>query len=84
MFGRENDECYVAGDLETEQILKTIAHEYKQFLQKYNDNGEDFNEEDAEDFADLMYDRFTCDIRKTTEECRDCVFCDQNKKGVLL
>ena len=78
MFGRENDECYVAGDLETEQILKTIAHEYKHFLQKYN--GEDFNEEDSEDFAEDIYKIFTCEIRNISEDCRDCVFCDKEEK----
>lgn len=82
MFNRETNHCYVAGDLEEEQVLKTIAHEYKHFLQKCD--GGSFDEEDAENFADLMYDRFTCDIRKTTEECSACVFCDKNKKGVLL
>lgn len=79
MFGRENNECYVAGDLETEQVLKTIAHEYKHFLQKYENI--EFNEKDAEDFAEDVYKQFTCDIRGHMESCEDCSFCD--KKGEL-
>lgn len=75
MFGRQNDECYVAGDLETEQILKTIAHEYKHFLQKY-DNVE-FKEEEAENFAEDVYKRFICEIRIISEDCSDCGFCEK-------
>ena len=78
MFGRENDECYVAGDLETEQILKTIAHEYKHFSQKYK--GEDFNKEASEDFAEDVYKIFTCEIRNISEDCCDCVFCDKEER----
>ena len=81
MFGRETNHCYVAGELEIEQILKTIAHEHKHFLQKCDELS--FNEEDAENFADYMYNKFNCDIRKTTEECEDCGFCEKNKKGAL-
>jgi len=75
MFGRENDECYVAGDLGIEQVLKTIAHEYKHFLQKYDDM--EFNEKDAEDFAEDIYKRFTCEIRNISEDCKYCGFCDK-------
>lgn len=75
MFGRENNECYVAGDLEIEQVLKTIAHEYKHFIQKYD--GVEFNEEDAENFADETYKRFVCEIRKTIEDCDNCRFCQK-------
>lgn len=75
MFGRENNECYVAGDLEIEQVLKTIAHEYKHFIQKYD--GVEFNEEDAENFADETYKRFVCEIRRTIEDCDNCKFCQK-------
>ena len=34
MFNRETNHCYVAGELEEEQVLKTIAHEYKHYVQK--------------------------------------------------
>ena len=77
MFSKETNHCYVAGDLEEEQVLKTIAHEYKHFLQKCNMI--DFNEDDAEDFAEMMYNKFVCDIRKFSECCSDCKFC--NNKG---
>ena len=75
MFGKESNECYVAGDLEIEQVLKTIAHEYKHFIQKYD--GVEFNEEDAENFADETYKRFVCEIRKTIEDCENCRFCQK-------
>lgn len=76
MFNRETNHCYVAGDLEEEQVLKTIAHEYKHFLQKCDSL--EFNEDDAEDFAEDIYKRFSCEIRNISEDCRDCGFC---KKG---
>jgi Zn-dependent peptidase ImmA (M78 family) len=75
MFNKETNHCYVAGDLEEEQVLKTIAHEYKHFLQKYDEV--EFNEKEAEDFSDEIYKRFTCEIRQTVEDCIDCVFCDE-------
>ena len=78
MFNRESNHCYVAGELEEEQVFKTIAHEYKHYIQKCN--GIEFNEEKAENFADYMYDKFTCDIRKTMENCSGCGFC---KKGEI-
>ena len=77
MFSKETNHCYVAGDLEEEQVLKTIAHEYKHFLQKCDMI--DFNEDDAEDFAENVYNKFVCDIRKFSEDCSDCKFC--NNKG---
>ena len=77
MFSKETNHCYVAGDLEEEQVLKTIAHEYKHFLQKCDMI--DFNEDDAEDFAEMMYNKFMCGIRKFSEGCSDCKFC--NNKG---
>ena len=73
MFNRETNHCYVAGNLEEEQVLKTIAHEYKHFLQKCIDV--DFDEEEAENFADYVYNRFVCEIRKNVENCEDCGFC---------
>ena len=81
MFNRETNHCYVAGELETEQILKTIAHEYKHYMQKCDELS--FNEEDAENFAEDIYKRFTCEIRNISEDCRDCGFCEKNKKGAL-
>ena len=75
MFNRETNHCYVAGDLEEEQVLKTIAHEYKHYIQKCS--GVEFNEEDAENFADYMYDKFICEIRQTVEDCIDCGFCEK-------
>lgn len=77
MFNRKTNHCYVAGDLEEEQVLKTIAHEYKHFLQKYDML--DFNEEDAEDFAEMIYNKFTCEIRTTIEDCKDCGFCEKGE-----
>lgn len=42
---------YIAGDMPNDdfQIMKTIAHEYRHFMQWCN--GEEFSEEQAEDFA---------------------------------
>ena len=78
MFSKETNHCYVAGDLEEEQVLKTIAHEYKHFLQKCDMI--DFNEEDAEDFAEMIYNKFTCSIRTTIEDCYYCGFCKHEKE----
>ena len=73
MFGNESDHIYVAGDIQIEQILKTVAHEYKHFLQKYS--SESYSENEAENFADKVYKEFFCDIRRTQEDCSDCGFC---------
>lgn len=78
MFNRETNHCYVAGDLEEEQVLKTIAHEYKHYTQKCS--SVEFDEDDAENFADYMYDKFMCEIRKTIEDCGDCGFCKKGDK----
>ncbi len=74
MFGIHNNHCYVAGDLPLEQLLKTIAHEYMHFIQKWEEK--DINEDEAEDFADLMYNKFTCDIRSVICNCDECKFCE--------
>lgn len=75
MFNRKTNHCYVAGDLEEEQVLKTIAHEYKHYIQKCS--SVEFDEDDAENFADYMYDKFICEIRKIIEDCEDCGFCEE-------
>lgn len=77
MFGNNSDNIYVAGDIPNEQILKTIAHEYKHFMQKYSN--EDYNEIDAEDFADKVYNEYKCDIRRLQESCNECGFCEVDK-----
>lgn len=73
MFGNHNNHCYIAGNLELEQVLKSIAHEYMHFIQK--DKGLEYNEEDAENFAELMYDKFNCEIRNIICDCEECKFC---------
>lgn len=79
MFGNDNDHIYVAGDIPIEQILKTIAHEYKHFVQKYS--SEPYNENEAENFADKIYKEFYCDIRRFQENCNKCGFCEvENEK----
>lgn len=78
MLNRETNHCYVAGEIEEEQVLKTIAHEYKHYIQKCE--GINFDEEEAEDFADYMYDKFVCEIRQTIEECKDCGFCEKGER----
>lgn len=47
----ETHTIYIAGDMPNDdfQIAETIAHEYKHFMQWCN--GEEFSEEQAEDFA---------------------------------
>jgi hypothetical protein len=74
MFGNHNDNIYIAGDIPEEQIFKTIAHEYKHFIQKYTTSV--YDEKEAEDFADKIYNEFTCDIRTYAESCNDCNFCE--------
>ena len=78
MFNRETNHCYVAGNLEEEQVIKTIAHEYKHFLQKCEEI--EFNEEDAENFAEDIYKIFKCEIRIISDDCSDCGFC--HKEGL--
>ena len=73
MFGNKNDEIYVACNIPKEQILKTIAHEYKHFIQKYSELP--YSENEAEDFADKAFEEFNCEIRQHQEECKDCGFC---------
>lgn len=77
MFGNNNDHIYVAGNIPKEQILKTIAHEFKHFVQKYSN--QEYNESDAENFADKIYKEFICGIRKYQESCDDCGFCEVDK-----
>lgn len=47
----ETPTIYIAGDMPNDdfQIVETIAHEYKHFMQWCN--GEEFSEKQAEDFA---------------------------------
>ena len=80
MFNRFTNHCYIASELEEEQLLKTIAHEYKHFIQKCR-NGE-FNENEAEDYAELMYDKFKCDIRNIICDCDECEFCEKNRRSI--
>ena len=80
MFGNSNDHIYVAGNIPVEQILKTIAHEYKHFTQKYL--SEQYDENDAEDFAEKVYKEFYCDIRSFQENCNECRFCEVNNEKV--
>lgn len=48
----ENFEIWVAGDMDSEMLITTIAHEFKHFLQYCN--GQEFNEDDAENFANKI------------------------------
>lgn len=80
MFGNNNDHIYVAGDIPKEQILKTLAHEYKHFIQKYSN--EEYSESNAEDFADKIFNEFNCDIRKLQEICGDCGFCEVKNENL--
>jgi len=59
VFDNTTDNIYVACDytfMDDRSILTTMAHEYKHFLQKY-DNGI-YNEEDADEFAIKAYEEF--------------------------
>jgi Zn-dependent peptidase ImmA (M78 family) len=69
MFGNYNDHIYIAGDMPEEQVLKTIAHEYKHFIQKYSDAA--FDENEAENFADMIYQEFmsTISINRKETKC---------------
>lgn len=55
VFIPETLEIYIAGDMpgESENLIKTLAHEFKHFLQ-YCD-GKPFNETEAEKFAEEIY-----------------------------
>lgn len=48
---------YIAGDMPNDdfQIAETLAHEYKHFMQWCN--GEEFSEQEAEDFAKEVIDK---------------------------
>lgn len=50
-------EIYLAGDIpeKEEGLIKTLSHEYKHFLQHCE--GEPFDEEEAENFAEEIYKR---------------------------
>lgn len=59
VFDNTTDNIYVACDYEfmdDRSILTTIAHEYKHFLQKYDDGI--YSEEDADNFAIKVYEEF--------------------------
>lgn len=59
VFDNTTDNIYVACDYEfmdDRSILTTIAHEYKHFLQKYDN--EIYSEEDADSFAVKVYEEF--------------------------
>ena len=55
----ENYEIYVAGDVPDECLITTIAHEFAHFLQYCN--GEPFNEDEAEEFANKILEELQCE-----------------------
>lgn len=54
----ENYEIWVAGDLPDDYLITTIAHEFAHFLQYVN--GESFDEEGAERFANKVLEELQC------------------------
>ena len=79
---KESPNIYISTEIPNdEDILHIIAHEYAHCIQWCN--LKELDENEANDLADFYIERFNCDIRKTTEECEDCGFCEKNKKGVL-
>lgn len=49
VYDTDKKEIYVAGDLEPEEVLYTIAHEFAHHLQ--NTSGEGYDEEYADEYA---------------------------------
>ncbi|MBD5547539.1 MAG: hypothetical protein HDQ97_09085 [Lachnospiraceae bacterium] len=68
VFVPETLEIFIAGDMPggEESLIKTLAHEYKHFMQYCE--GEPFNEEEAEEFAEEIY-------KKVTEKRCTCEYC---------
>lgn len=67
VFIPETLEIYIAGDMpgESEDLIKTLAHEFKHFLQ-YCD-GKPFNETEADEFAEEIYKK-AISTEKTPQE----------------
>lgn len=59
VFVPEKLEIFIAGDMPggEESLIKTLAHEYKHFMQYCE--GKPFNEEEAEEFAEKIYKKIT-------------------------
>lgn len=62
----ENFEIWVAGDMDSEMLITTIAHEYKHFMQCCN--GDTFNEDEAEKFANKIFEELTVRRKDVFEE----------------
>lgn len=56
----ENFEIWVAGDMDSDMLITTIAHEYKHFIQYCNSEG--FDEDEAERFANKILEELS--VRK--------------------
>ena len=59
LFDDETDNIYIACDWESmdnETILTTIAHEYKHFLQKYENDI--YDEDEADKFANKVFEDY--------------------------
>lgn len=58
VYDPETRTIYVPTEMEDEELIRTIAHEYRHFMQ-YNGN-DDIDEVDAEEFADMIVEEMRC------------------------
>ena len=77
VFVPEKLEIFIAGDMPggEESLIKTLAHEYKHFMQYCE--GKPFNEEEAETFAEEIY-------KKVTEKRDICECCKTPGKTLAV
>ncbi len=75
VFVPEKLEIFIAGDMPggEESLIKTLAHEYKHFMQYCE--GKPFNEEEAEEFAEEIY-------KKITQEVKEVQFVDRYNRPI--
>lgn len=75
VFVPEKLEIFIAGDMPggEESLIKTLAHEYKHFMQYCE--GKPFNEEEAEEFAEKIY-------KKITQEAKETRFVDRYNRPI--
>lgn len=57
-FNTEYRIIYIPSLMEKEELIRTIAHEYKHVMQLFNN--EEFDEDEAEKFADKILEEMGC------------------------
>lgn len=56
VFDADNNVIVIASEMEDEELIRTISHEYRHFMQKCNGakKESDYDEKDAEEFSDKI------------------------------